>query len=154
VTETSGRLTTEAVDVVFEIYAMVHDRLDALLAALPSDALDWRPTDDCNSAAVLLTHTLAAEREVLSVVTGERTTRSRSDEFDARGLSPQELREDLYTTRRQFELARTLLTTEHLLRRTARRDTPQSGLRWLVWNAGHSREHLGQLELLRDLCPK
>ncbi|HET7465426.1 MAG TPA: DinB family protein [Candidatus Dormibacteraeota bacterium] len=44
-------------------------------------ALNWKPHPDANSMAVLITHTLESERELLGAVRGVKVTRDRPAEF-------------------------------------------------------------------------
>ena len=102
----------------------VHDKFREIVGGLDREALNWKPHPDANSIAVLVTHTLGSEREMLAAVRGVIVDRDRPSEFVA---------EDLTSARPRGDRP------------------PRPGLEWLVTNYGHAREHLAQIELTRQL---
>lgn len=150
--EPTGDLGSEAVQVAGEIFTMVHDRLREHLQELDASALTWRPTAEMNSIAILVSHILGAETEVLSLVIGRTSTRDREAEFRVEDSTVVTLLDRIETTQQLVTTVRENVSTDQLRSTFSRRDgRSHSGLRWLIWSAGHAREHLGQVGLLRDL---
>ena len=128
--------------------------------ALPYDtlgmdaaALNWKPHPEANSIAVLVTHTLGSEREMLAAVRGVKLPRDRPSEFRAHA--------DAAALTRLVDEAEAWLdeqtsgmSADDLAADRPRGDRPpQPGLYWLVTNYGHAREHLAQMELTKQLYP-
>ena len=65
----------------------------ATFADLPAEALDWVPGVEMNSFAILVVHVTGASRYFLSdVAMGESSNRNRALEFQAKGLTHDELK--------------------------------------------------------------
>jgi hypothetical protein len=129
----------------------VHDKFREIVGPLDREALNWKPHPEANSIAVLVTHTLGSEREMLAAVRGVKLDRDRPSEFvaeaDSRQLTALIDRADAHLDEHTGALTPEDLTAEH-----ARGDRPpRPGLEWLVTNYGHAREHLAQIELTRQL---
>jgi uncharacterized damage-inducible protein DinB len=58
---------------------------EAVIASLPSEALDWQPTTGANSLAVLVTHAWGSAQAWTSRAAGQEIQRDRAAEFRARG---------------------------------------------------------------------
>jgi uncharacterized damage-inducible protein DinB len=58
---------------------------EAVVAGLPSEALDWQPTTGANSLAVLVTHAWGSAQAWTSRAAGREIQRDRAAEFRARG---------------------------------------------------------------------
>jgi hypothetical protein len=129
----------------------VHDKFREIVGGLDREALNWKPHREANSIAVLVTHTLGSEREMLAAVCGVKVERDRPSEFQAEA-DGQQLdalidRADAHLDEHAGALTAEDLTAEH-----PRGDRPpRPGLDWLVTNYGHAREHLAQVELTRQL---
>ena len=67
--------------VVRDGFRNVHDRMRELITGLDMEALNWRPHPEANSIAVLVTHTLESERQMLAAVRGVAVARDRPSEF-------------------------------------------------------------------------
>ena len=129
----------------------VHDKFREIVAGLDRAALNWKPHPEANSIAVLVTHTLGSEREMLAAVRGVKLERDRPSEFvaeaDAKQLTALIDRADAHLDEHAGALTAEDLTAEH-----PRGDRPpRPGLEWLVTNYGHAREHLAQIELIKQL---
>ncbi len=129
----------------------VHDKFRQIIGDLDREALNWKPHPEANSIAVLVTHTLGSEREMLAAVRGMKLERDRPSEFvaeaDAKQLTALIDRADAHLDEYAGALTAEDLTAEH-----PRGDRPpRPGLEWLVTNYGHAREHLAQVELTRQL---
>jgi DinB superfamily len=129
----------------------VHDKIREITADLDGEALNWKPHPEANSIAVLVTHTLGSEREMLAAVRGITLQRDRPSEFrveaGAKDLAALADRADADLDERTAAM-----TAEDLSANRARGDRePRPGLEWLLTNYGHAREHLAQIELTRQL---
>jgi uncharacterized damage-inducible protein DinB len=70
----------------------LYQAIEAAVADLPAEALDWKPATDMNSFAVLLTHTAGALRYWVGDVAGGRPSgRVRAAEFETRDVDAAEL---------------------------------------------------------------
>ncbi len=77
----------------FERLQTLHRDFIATFKDLPAEALDWKPAADMNSFCVLVVHTTAASRFwVGDAVLGESSNRNRPAEFQASGLTDDELK--------------------------------------------------------------
>src|SRR5438067_8541714 len=141
-------LTTAAVRDAFH---SVHDNVRALIQGLDDVALNWKPHPEANSIAVLVTHTLGSEREMLAAVRGVIVDRHRPSEFVAEADGKQ-LAELIDGADAHLGDHAGALTAEDMTTARPRGDRqPRPGLEWLVTNYGHAREHLAQIELTRQL---
>jgi hypothetical protein len=134
-------------------YRRVHDLVRSEIKDLDTEALNWAPGPETNSIAVLVTHLVGSEMEVVQVARGLETNRDRPAEFTS---GPQDSRELL----EKLDAADAVLV-EHAAQISAddlkmMRTRPTAGetlpaLEMLVWNFGHAREHLGQILLTKQL---
>jgi uncharacterized damage-inducible protein DinB len=114
--------------------------------------LDWRPGDDTNSIAVLVSHALDAERAITSNVAGLTLPRDRDAMFRVAGLGPDELVAMIDATERDVDGFLAALTNDGLAAAIDRRGRTETGARWLLHVAAHTREHIGQATLTRQLA--
>ena len=129
----------------------VHDRMRELIQDLDGDALNWRPHPEANSPAVLLTHTLGSEREMLAAVRGIKVPRDRPSEFVVHN-DLAELNRLLDGADAWLDEQTHAMKAEDLAQDRPRGDRPpRPGIEWMVTNYGHAREHLAQLELTKQL---
>jgi len=138
-------------DLVGALFRSVHRNFRDEIASLERDELNWKPHPQANSIAVLLTHTLGSEKEMLRAVRGMGSDRVRSAEFEVTtdaealiallALGDQDLDEHI-----------SKMTAEDLTAMRPRGDRPpRPGLELLVANYGHAREHLAQAQLTKQL---
>jgi hypothetical protein len=138
-------------DLIGEQFRHVHGDMRKEIEPLDADTLNWKPDPEANSIAVLYTHTLGSEKEMLRAVRGLGSDRVRSAEFevtaDARALialldlADQDLDEHIGK-----------ITAQDLTSMRPRGDRPpRPGLEWLITNYGHAREHLAQAQLTKQL---
>jgi Protein of unknown function (DUF1572) len=122
---------------------------------LDVDALNWVPLQGANSISTIVTHLVGSEAETLRTVAGLRSDRDRGAEFVAEERTAGEVRalldraDDLIVTV-TAQLDPDRLSSVFSLP-TLPRDEVRSGLTWLVGNYGHAREHVGQIQLTRQL---
>lgn len=146
-TDTS-RLT---IATVREGFREVHAQIRKLIDGLDREALNWKPHPEANSIAILITHTLESEREMLAAVRGVKVPRDRPSEFtvesDLDHLVEMLEHADAWLTEQTGPMAASDLTAD----RPRGDRPPRRGVVWLVTNYGHAREHLAQMELTKQL---
>lgn len=135
--------------------------LRAAIEDLPDDAFDWTPAPNTSSLSVLLDHVRSSTR--FWVASGAGLTPSRKRYIDAERPAAFEAR-GATAADSVAELTAALAEIESLL---ASGDTaaiegtvswpdddslePRPGVYCLVHSMGHLREHVGQVQLMRDL---
>lgn len=135
---------------VLELLHDGHREMRDAVNGLGADALDWRPTTTGNSIAVLVAHTLDAERFLLRTALDRTFERDREAVFRIHGQSPDQLVGLIDSTTLELDSLVAEITTADLGRIVARRQT-RLGAGWLLRAPEHSREHIGQVFLTRDL---
>jgi DinB superfamily len=133
------------------LYREIHDKFREQVRGLDHGTLNWRPLPKANSIAVLVTHTLGSEREMIRALRLIESDRDRESEFKVE-LEAADLLALLDRADRELEMQIAALTTADLTEMRPRGDRPpKPGIEWLVSNYGHAREHLAQLELTKQL---
>jgi len=133
------------------LFHSVHEGFRAQVKGLGREALNWRPAEGANSIAVLVTHTLGSEREMMRAVRSLTTERDRDSEFRAEA-DAERLLALLAEADREIDEHVTALTPSDLVDLRRRDDRPpRRGIDWLISNYGHEREHLVQVELTKQL---
>jgi hypothetical protein len=113
--------------------------------------LNWSPLPKANSIAVLVTHTLGSEREMVRSLRGVSTDRERDSEFKVEAEAA-DLLSLLDQADHDLEEHVAALTVADLTELRPRGDRPpRPGIEWLISNYGHAREHLAQMELTKQL---
>lgn len=129
----------------------IHKKMRDIVGGLDRDALNWKPHPDANSIAVLVTHTLESEGELLGAVRGVKVPRNRPSEFLAH-KDRDELLEMLDRADAWLDEQTNGMSDADLLAPRPRSDnSPQPGLYWLLVSYGHTREHLAHMELTKQL---
>lgn len=146
--EAGARTITTTVNALWH---SLHDKMREHVRGIDSDTLNWKPLPLANSMAVLVVHTLGAEREVLRAVRAIATERDRSAEFKSK-LDADELLALLDQADIELSELTAAMTVADLTEMRPRQDRPpKPGLEWLISNYGHAREHLAQMELTKQL---
>jgi hypothetical protein len=146
--ETSARTVAETVRALFH---SVHEHLREQVRDIDHGTLNWKPLPKANSIAVLVTHTLGSEREMIRAVRAIPTHRDRPAEFRAESDAG-ELLALLDQADRELDEHVDALTAEDLTAARPRGENPpRPGIEWLLSNYGHAREHLAQIELTKQL---
>lgn len=145
-------LTTEIV----AILATLADDILAELAAVPPEALNWRPPiADTNSMVVLATHTVGAgEWLILHLACGQPMNRDRGAEFRAEGdLEPLRARYAAWIDNARAAVAALPDSELSLVRRFNSSSGPQERtVAWCLLHAlDHTANHLGHIQLTRQL---
>ena len=129
----------------------VHDKLREQVRGMDHGTLNWKPLPLANSVAVLIVHTLGAERDMVRAVRALSTERDRESEFRAEAEAA-DLLALLDQADRELDEHLGALTAADLTELRPRGDRPpKPGLEWLLLNYGHAREHLAQVELTKQL---
>jgi DinB superfamily len=129
----------------------VHDKIREITRDLDGPALNWKPHPEANSIAVLVTHTLGSEREMLAAVRGITLQRDRPSEFRVES-GAKDLAVLIDQADADLDEHTAAMTAHDLTAPRARGDRePRPGLEWLLTNYGHAREHLAQIELTLQL---
>lgn len=136
---------------VAALYHEVHDMMREQVRGMDHGTLNWRPLPKANSIAVLVTHSLGSEREMIRALRHIASDRDRDSEFrveaEAAGLLAL-----LDQADRELDEHVAALTPADLTEMRPRGDRPpRPGIEWLVSNYGHAREHLAQMQLTKQL---
>jgi len=141
-------------EAVVALFRQLHDQVRVEIHGLADDDLNWSPFTGANSIAVTITHLVGSEAESVRTAAGMECQRDRDAEFE-RGHATMADIEALLSGADAL-LAEALPNVERRLWETAPLPTlPENELRpkitWLIGNYGHAREHLGHVQLTRDL---
>ena len=134
------------------LYRDLHAKMREQVRGMDHGTLNWSPLPKANSIAVLVTHTLGSEREMIRALRQISTDRDRESEFRVEAESA-DLLALLDQADRDLDEHVAALTAADLTELRPRGDRPpRAGIEWLVSNYGHAREHLAQMELTRQLA--
>lgn len=129
----------------------VHANMRKVIDGMNREDLNSKPHPEANSIAVLVTHTLESEREMLAAVRGVKVPRDRPSEFvadaDSKSLADRLDQADAWLDEQTGGMTEADLDAD----RPRGDRPPQKGVVWLVTNYGHAREHLAQMELTKQL---
>lgn len=133
------------------LYHDIHDHFREQVRGMDHGTLNWRPLPKANSIAVLVTHSLASEREMIRSLRQIATERDRDAEFKVEAEAA-DLLALLDQADRELDEHVAALTAADLTEMRPRGDRPpRAGIEWLVSNYGHAREHLAHVELTKQL---
>ena len=136
---------------VAALYHEVHARMREQVRGMDRGTLNWSPLPKANSLAVLVTHALGSEREMIRALRQIPSDRDRDSEFRVESEAA-ELIALLDRADRELDENIAALTPADLTELRPRGDRPpRPGIEWLVSNYGHAREHLAQMELTKQL---
>jgi len=133
------------------LFHVLHEGFRKQVRGLDHGTLNWRPLPKANSIAVLVTHSLGSEREMLRSVRLVATERDRESEFRVEAEAEDLLAVLDQADREVDELLGGLTTDDLTENRPRGENEPRPGLYWLISNYGHAREHLAQIELTKQL---
>jgi len=140
------------VSTVSDLYKVVHAQLRKEVEGMDERALNWSPAPETNSIAALVVHTLGSEAEVLRTVRALPGQRDRDAEFRATAASASELVARLDKADRYLDEMSAGITAADLAAMRPRGDRPpQTGMYWLISNYAHAREHLGHVQLTKQV---
>jgi hypothetical protein len=133
------------------LYRDLHEKMRDQVRGLDHGTLNWRPLPKANSVAVLVTHTLGSEREMIRALRKISTDRDRDSEFKVEAEAD-DLLGLLDQADRDLDEHLGALSAADLTDPRPRGDRPpRPGIEWLLSNYGHAREHLAQIELTKQL---
>jgi hypothetical protein len=137
------------------LFHQVHDQLRDEINGLDANALNWVPTAGANSISTIITHLVCSEAETLQCVAGLRCERDRDAEFAGKELTMDEVLELVDGADDLITAVKPHLDPDRLKAVFALPTLPakevRSGLTWLVGNYGHAREHVGHIQLTKQL---
>src|SRR5437588_2029936 len=146
--EAGARQIAEAFQKLFH---ELHEKFREQVRDLDHGTLNWRPLPKANSIAVLVTHSLGSEMEMLRALRQVSSDRDRDSEFKVEAEAA-DLLALLDQADRNLDEHINALTAADLTEMRPRGDRPpRPGIEWLVSNYGHAREHLAQIELTKQL---
>ena len=129
-----------------------HAAMRTVVSGLSPALLDWKPGEDTNSIAALIAHTLDSERALTAMEAGVTLPRDREAAFRVSALDAEKLVAMIDATERDVDRFLAGLTQAHLDATIERGVRTGSGASWLLHVAVHSREHIGQATLTRQLA--
>ena len=136
---------------VAALYHEVHDMMREQVRGMDHGTLNWSPLPKANSIAVLVTHSLGSEREMIRALRQVASDRDRDSEFRVEAEAA-DLLALLDQADRELDEHVAALTAADLTEMRPRGDRPpRPGIEWLVANYGHAREHLAQMQLTKQL---
>jgi DinB superfamily len=145
----------DATSTVLTLFRQLHEQLREDVSGLDADALNWVPTAGANSIATIITHIIGSEAETLRSLADLPCERDREAEFRCGECSLDQIRPLLDEADVLLAVVKPQIGVERLESRISLPTRPpeeaRSGLAWLVGNYGHAREHLGHVQLTRQL---
>ena len=145
--ESARTVTTTVAALYHELHAVMRD----VVRGVDHGTLNWSPLPKANSLAVLATHTLGSEREMIRALRGIATDRDRDAEFKVEAEAA-DLLSLLDQADREMDEHVAALTAADLTELRPRGDRPpRPGIEWLISNYGHAREHVAQMQLTKQL---
>jgi uncharacterized damage-inducible protein DinB len=129
-----------------------HAAMRSVVSGLSPALLDWKPGKETNSIAALIAHTLDSERALTAIVAGVTLPRDREAAFRVGGLDAGRLVAMIDAAEREVDGFLGDLTQDRLDATIERPMRTASGALWLLHAAVHSREHIGQATLTRQLA--
>lgn len=137
------------------LFLQLHDQVRAELANVSDSCLAYIPVSGANSISAIITHLVGSEAETLRAVAGEPVRRDRDAEFQTTRLTSPLARALLDAADQLVRQLAPLITQERLVARIALPTLPpdelRPGITWLIGNYGHAREHVGQIQLTKQL---
>ena len=128
-----------------------HDAMREIVAGLDADALGWRPGRDTNSIAVLVAHSLDAERFLVATAADVEIERDREAQFRIEVAGPDVLLALIDQQEPEIDALLSRVTATTLSAGISRPGRTHPGAWWLLHALEHSREHVGQAALTRQL---
>jgi hypothetical protein len=140
---------------ILALFVQLHRRLRDEVEGLDLEALNWVPTEGANSIATIVTHLVGSESETLRCVAGLPTDRNRGAEFEGKEVTGTGLVALLDAADELIEEAGQRIDETRLRAVVALPTLPaeevRSGLTWLIGNYGHACEHVGHIQLTKQL---
>lgn len=148
-----GPVTPAAV--VLALVRQVHEQVREVLAGTGEGCLNFTPGPGMNSIAMILRHLIGSEAETLRAIAAVNNARDRDSEFVPHHLTSSDALQLLAGADRLVADLAPLITPARLDAEFALPTLPldevRPGITWLVGNYGHAREHVGQMQLTKQL---
>ena len=129
-----------------------HAAMRTVVSGLSPALLDWKPGEETNSIAALIAHSLDSERALTAIVAGIALPRDREAAFRVSDLDAGRLVTMIDAAEREVDGFLGGLTQDRLDAPIERPMRTATGAAWLLHAAVHSREHIGQATLTRQLA--
>ncbi len=140
---------------VLILFRQVHDQIREEIEGLDEAGLNWAPGPGTNSVATIVTHVIGSEAETIRSVVGIDEPRDRDAEFSHPWQTPADVTSALEQADLLIATLGPQIDSDRLRARVSLPTLPpeeeRSGLTWLVGNYGHAREHVGQIQLTKQL---
>jgi hypothetical protein len=140
---------------LLRLFEQLHAQVRQEISDLDDAGLNWSPGPSANAIATIVTHMVGSEAETLRCVAGVPCVRDREDEFSPRQRTVSDVLGELQAADVLIEELESEITRPRLRRHVTLPTLPaeerRSGLTWLAGNYGHAREHLGHIQLTKQL---
>lgn len=140
---------------VLVLFKQVHDQIREEIAGLDDAGLNWTPGPGTNSVATIVTHLIGSEAETIRAVVGVAAQWDRDAEFSHPWQTMAMVSGDLEQVDLLIAMVGPRIDSDRLRARLSLPTHPpeeeRSGLTWLIGNYGHAREHVGQIQLAKQL---
>jgi hypothetical protein len=140
---------------VLILFEQLHEEVRREIEGLDERGVNWSAGPGMNSIGTTIIHMVGSEAETLRSVAGLPCVRDRESEFRPGRREKEELLDALEGADELVAEVRRRIGADHLQRRVAlptlAEEEMRSGLTWLIGNYGHSREHVGHIQLTRQL---
>ncbi len=141
-----------------QLFAEQKGAMREVVGGLSAEAVNWAPAggDETNSIAQMLSHALEAERYLVASAIGveverHREAQVREAQFEVAIGDAAELLAEIDRTEALVNGWLDQLSDERLAADIPRRGVPHNGAWWALHALEHSREHVGQALLTRQL---
>ena len=140
---------------VLALFHQLHDQVRDELAGLRDDDLHWAPGEHTNTIATIVVHMIGSEAETMNVAAGRSCVRDRDAEFVPSDCRRQDLLDLLSSADALLEDVAPSLddgrlwASAHLPTLPPEEERPL--ITWLIGNYGHAREHVGHIQLTKQL---
>lgn len=135
-------------------FEALHNEIKKAIKGLDTEALDWVPAGETNSINVLVVHLTGAERFwAAEIALGKSSDRNRPEEFEAKGLTEDELVSLLDKTLAEIETAFRRLKLFDLdeIHHSAQHNQDVTAA-WAILHAlEHTAVHVGHIQLTAQL---
>lgn len=146
---------TAVAEALVRLFEEHHGRLRRVVEGLGADALDQVLAPETNSIAVLVTHTCGSELDWLHIAAGRSMERERAAEFRTRKRNAADLAATVDRASSILpELVRAAVAGGLDTTRRTRRGREVSAAWCLMHALEHTAEHVGQVELTRQLVTR
>jgi uncharacterized damage-inducible protein DinB len=132
----------------------IHNDVRTAIKGLPQEVLDWAPSPDMNSMAVLVIHLIGAEQYWIGdVIVGESSGRDRDSEFRVDGITGNELLQKLVAVERYIQRVLETMPEQRLdEKRVSPRNGREVSVGWAMCHAlKHTALHAGHIQITRQL---